>query len=74
MIPQEYRDFRAEVIKRYDGEGESFRGGGDSKEKEMRSDSRFGKNLKEQGAKKLLEVAFSHPIKLIANALGVPPK
>ena len=35
--------------------------------------NRFGKNLKEEGSKKLLEVAFSHPIKLIANALGVPP-
>ena len=74
MIPQEYRDFRADVLKQYDVDGESLRGGGDSKEKEIRSDSRFGKNLKEQGAKKLLEVAFSHPIKLIANALGVPPR
>ena len=74
MIPQEYRDFRADVLKQYDVDGESLRGGRDSKEKEIRSDSRFGKNLKEKGAKKLLEVAFSHPIKLIANALGVPPK
>ena len=74
MIPQEYRDFRADVLKQYDVDGESLRGGGDSKEKEIRSDSRFGKNLKEKGAKKLLEVAFSHPIKFIANALGVPPK
>ena len=74
MIPQEYRDFRADVLKQYDVDGESLRGGMDSKEKEIRSDSRFGKNLKEKGAKKLLEVAFSHPIKLIANALGVPPK
>ena len=74
MIPQEYRDFRADVLKQYDVDGESLRGEGDSKKKEIRSDSRFGKNLKEKGAKKLLEVAFSHPIKLIANALGVPPK
>ena len=74
MIPQEYRDFRADVLKQYDVDGESLRGGMDSKEKEIRSDSRFGKNLKEKGAKKLLDVAFSHPIKLIANALGVPPK
>ena len=34
----------------------------------------FGDNLRESGAAKSLEVAFSHPIKLIANALGVPPK
>src|SRR3546814_1565293 len=33
----------------------------------------FGENMHEEGAAKLLEVAFRHPIKLIANALGVPP-
>lgn len=74
MIPQEYRDFRADVLKDYDVDGEILRGGGEAKNIELASDSRFGKNLKEDGAQKLLEVAFSHPIKLIANALGVPPK
>ena len=67
MIPQEYREFRADVLKEYDVDGESLRGGEEAKDIEIQSDSRFGKNLKEQGA-------FSHPIKLIANALGVPPK
>ena len=33
----------------------------------------LGDNLREVGASKLLDVAFSHPIKLIVNALGVPP-
>jgi len=33
----------------------------------------FSENLQEKGASRTLEVAFSHPIKLIANALGVPP-
>lgn len=33
----------------------------------------FGDNMHESGAAALLEVAFRHPIKLIANALGVPP-
>ena len=74
MIPQEYRDFRADVLKDHDVDGEILRGGGEAKNIELASDSRFGKNLKEDGAQKLLEVAFSHPIKLIANALGVPPK
>jgi NAD(P)H-dependent flavin oxidoreductase YrpB (nitropropane dioxygenase family) len=32
------------------------------------------RNTADQGAKALLDVAFSHPIKLIANALGVPPE
>ena len=74
MIPQEYREFRADVLKEYDIDGESLRYSSESKYFELKSDSRFGKNLKEEGAQKLLEVAFSHPIKLIANALGVPPK
>jgi NAD(P)H-dependent flavin oxidoreductase YrpB (nitropropane dioxygenase family) len=30
-------------------------------------------NLREAGAMRLLDVAFSHPIKLFVNALGVPP-
>ena len=33
----------------------------------------LGRNLRVSGATQLLEVAFNHPIKLIANALGVPP-
>ncbi|MEM7098186.1 MAG: nitronate monooxygenase family protein [Pseudomonadota bacterium] len=33
----------------------------------------FGDNMRESGATAILDVAFSHPIKLIVNALGVPP-
>jgi NAD(P)H-dependent flavin oxidoreductase YrpB (nitropropane dioxygenase family) len=33
----------------------------------------LGENMTDDGAAKLLEVAFRHPIGLIANALGVPP-
>ena len=46
----------------------------DDLDDERREHVRFAKNLQEGGAGELLEVAFSHPIKLIANALGVPPK
>ncbi len=35
---------------------------------------RFARNLGEAGAAEMLEVAFSFPIRLIANALGAPPK
>ncbi|MBT3532419.1 MAG: nitronate monooxygenase, partial [Rhodospirillaceae bacterium] len=34
----------------------------------------LSKNLALEGAKAHMDVAFSHPIKLIANALGVPPR
>lgn len=34
----------------------------------------FGNNLREVGAVAQMEVAFRHPIKMIVNALGVPPR
>jgi NAD(P)H-dependent flavin oxidoreductase YrpB (nitropropane dioxygenase family) len=42
-------------------------------DEERRASVRFALNLQEGGAEELLEIAFSHPIRLIANALGVPP-
>ena len=32
-----------------------------------------GDNMRQSGAEPILDVAFSHPIKMIVNALGVPP-
>ena len=34
----------------------------------------FGDNMRESGASAILDVAFAHPIKMIVNALGVPPR
>ncbi|MEM6708264.1 MAG: nitronate monooxygenase family protein [Pseudomonadota bacterium] len=34
----------------------------------------FGDNLREKGAAAQMDVAFQHPIKMIVNALGVPPQ
>jgi NAD(P)H-dependent flavin oxidoreductase YrpB (nitropropane dioxygenase family) len=34
----------------------------------------FGDNMREAGAARVLDVAFSHPIKMVVNALGVPPR
>jgi len=42
-------------------------------DEERRASVRFALNLQEGGAEELLEIAFSHPVRLIANALGVPP-
>jgi NAD(P)H-dependent flavin oxidoreductase YrpB (nitropropane dioxygenase family) len=33
----------------------------------------FGDNMRAEGAAKVLDVAFAHPIALVVNALGVPP-
>ena len=35
--------------------------------------SRIGRNIRDQGAEDLLDIAFSHPVALVANALGPPP-
>ncbi|MFN2164771.1 MAG: nitronate monooxygenase, partial [Anaerolineae bacterium] len=40
----------------------------------LASGTRLGDNMRDIGANALLDVAFSHPIRLIANALGTPPK
>ena len=66
MIPQEYADYRADILESHDIEASELR-------TIDTSGSSFAQNTKADGAKALLDVAFSHPIKLIANALGVPP-
>jgi NAD(P)H-dependent flavin oxidoreductase YrpB (nitropropane dioxygenase family) len=39
-----------------------------------RVSDRFGDSLREAGAAAALDVALAHPIKLVVNALGVPPR
>jgi NAD(P)H-dependent flavin oxidoreductase YrpB (nitropropane dioxygenase family) len=59
-IPESYRDFVAEVLSAHGIEPEET--------------PRIGPSfLSGDTGQDLLEVAFGHPIKLIANALGVPP-
>jgi len=59
-IPESYRDFVADVLSAHGIEPEES--------------PRIGPSfLSGDTGQDLLEVAFSHPIKLIANALGVPP-
>jgi NAD(P)H-dependent flavin oxidoreductase YrpB (nitropropane dioxygenase family) len=59
-IPEDYRGFIAQLLAAHDIEPEES----------PRTGPSF---LSGDTGKDLLEVAFSHPIKLIANALGVPP-
>ena len=65
-IPQEYFQFAAGILAQHDIPAEglySFRD----------ETFRASQNMQASGAAKTLEVAFSHPIRLVANALGVPP-
>ena len=59
-IPDEYRGYVAEILAAHDIESEARPHIG-------------GASLSGNTGKELLDVAMSHPIKLIANALGVPP-
>ncbi|MEM9285621.1 MAG: nitronate monooxygenase family protein [Pseudomonadota bacterium] len=66
-VPQEHRDFANDVL---------AKGGVDSPidADEAREHLFFADNLSSDGAGRALDVAFSHPIKLVVNALGVPPQ
>jgi NAD(P)H-dependent flavin oxidoreductase YrpB (nitropropane dioxygenase family) len=65
MVPDEHRDFARGVLARYEIDTadvyQGQRGGA-------------GGFLTSNKAANIIDVAFSHPIKLIANALGVPPR
>lgn len=37
-------------------------------------DDDYGNNMRVSGASEVMDVAFQHPIKMIVNALGVPPE
>ena len=66
-IPQQHREFVRELLIRHGVEATHA-----PQEGIYRPGA--GLSLQEEGALKLLEVSFQHPIKLIANALGVPPQ
>ena len=72
MIPQEHRDFRADLLEQHDINASDLRSDEESKEIEQLTNESLGAGL--ERAQEVLEVAFSHPIGLVANALGVPPK
>jgi NAD(P)H-dependent flavin oxidoreductase YrpB (nitropropane dioxygenase family) len=69
-IPQQHRDFVRELLLKYDVEPPQSR----IVESRDRDERPVRLNLHEDVVLKLLEVSFRHPIKLIANALGVPPQ
>jgi NAD(P)H-dependent flavin oxidoreductase YrpB (nitropropane dioxygenase family) len=65
-VPDSHKEFAASILRKH--------GIDPSQLDEVRKNtSGFAMNLREEGAASTLEVAFQHPIKLIANALGVPP-
>jgi NAD(P)H-dependent flavin oxidoreductase YrpB (nitropropane dioxygenase family) len=64
-VPPEHRRYVADLLERH---GIDTTGLWDA-----RFNNAYGENMREDGAQRLLDVAFAHPIGLIVNALGVPP-
>ena len=63
-VPQEHLTFAADILEKHDIDASK-----------LYAES-YNKNafLTESRAGNIIDVAFAHPIKLIANALGVPPR
>ncbi len=68
MLPDAHKSFAEDILQAHDIDAE------DIDDAARRETMVFADNLTLEGAKKHLDIAFSHPIKLIANALGVPPR
>ncbi len=64
-IPPEHKEYVRNLLARFDIAADDIY---DSAPRD-----RMGTSMREHGAEQLLDAAFDHPIKLIANALGVPP-
>lgn len=66
-VPLEHKNFARKVLSEH-GIDVS-----DLTDERFERGSKIGRNIRDGGAQALLDVAFSHPIRLIANALGTPP-
>ncbi len=67
-IPDENWKFVNDVLRRYD-----LPPNDDPEHRPLKDRVEWADQYSYEGAQRMLDVAFSHPIKLIANALGVPP-
>lgn len=65
MVPDEHRDFARNILAQHNI---------DTKDVYQSQRAGGGGFLTKSRATNIIDVAFGHPIKLIANALGVPPR
>ncbi|MDP3673841.1 MAG: nitronate monooxygenase [Novosphingobium sp.] len=66
-VPPEHKNFARAILQRH-GIDTS-----DLTDERFARGSKIGRNIRDEGAQSLLDVALAHPIRLIANALGTPP-
>ena len=71
LIPEEHRRFLDLLLQEYGIEPTSGDSDGDDEVNASREGMAQG--LTGEGAVRLIEVALTHPIRLVANALGAPP-
>ena len=64
-IPEEHKRYIAELLAQHDIDT------GDLWDNSVQEG--VGDNMREVGAGRILDAAFAHPVKLVVNALGVPP-
>jgi NAD(P)H-dependent flavin oxidoreductase YrpB (nitropropane dioxygenase family) len=76
MIPEEHRRFLDSLLAEYGLEPPSMGDGsdGDGGGSHGAAGEGIAAGLSGEGALRLIEVALDHPIRLVANALGAPPK
>lgn len=70
-LPPEHKQFTNDIMQRHGVDAERIAGDIEAVRREQVA---FTDNLRGGTAAALLEVAFRHPIRLIANALGIPPQ
>lgn len=67
-VPATHTNFVRDLLEEHDIDASEFT------DKRFQGGTRLGDNVHDDAAATMLDVAFKHPIGLIANALGVPPQ
>jgi NAD(P)H-dependent flavin oxidoreductase YrpB (nitropropane dioxygenase family) len=73
QIPEEHLEFVRGLLDRYGVPARPARPGSSGASSAGERAEEFWASVRPEGAEALLDVAFSHPIALIASALGTPP-
>ncbi|HYT39994.1 MAG TPA: nitronate monooxygenase family protein [Acidimicrobiia bacterium] len=75
LIPEEHRRFLDSLLRRYgiDPSPPGDSGPGDHQSADGSPGEGIAAGLTGEGALRLIEVALTHPVRLVANALGAPP-
>ncbi|HUY27698.1 MAG TPA: nitronate monooxygenase family protein [Candidatus Binataceae bacterium] len=67
-VPQQHKDFVSDLLRKHGIEPSQVIEG----ERARPSETQF--SMQQENALKLIDISLRHPVKLIANALGVPPE